>query len=311
LVANIQAACDPVFMTKISGAPWPLLQIAIEPKSKADQEKFRIALAKLTDEDPDFRVTWDEESGQTIIAGRDEDHLGIIVDRLRDEFEIGVNVGAPQVAYRETITRAREQDYTHKRIFAGQGQFARVKIAFEPNGQNVDFVFMSKAAGGAVPAEYAARVETGLRTMLRAGPFAGFPMIGIRATLMDGAYHDTDSSASAFEIAGRACFKEAAPKLGVQLLEPIMKVEVVTPQDCVRDIVSDLKNRRGKIESQKTSGMEVFVDALVPLATMFKLEDALRSRSKGQVRLTVSYAGYVPVPLPPDDRDPPAAMALA
>ncbi|AZO46483.1 hypothetical protein EJ073_00725 [Mesorhizobium sp. M4B.F.Ca.ET.058.02.1.1] len=294
-----------------SAAPWPLLQIAIEPKSKANQEKLLVALSKLADENPDFQVTSDEESGQTIIAGRDEYHLVIMVDRLRDEFEIGVNVGALQVAYRETITHACEQDYTHKRIFAGRGQFARVKIAFEPNAYNANFVFVSTIVDGAMPDEYVAGVEKGLRSVLSLGPFAGFPMIGVKATLVDGACHETVSSASAFEIASRACFREAAPKLGVRLLEPIMKVEVVTPEDYVRDIAGDLKSRRGKIESQEIRGMEVVVDALVPLANMFKLEDTLRSRSKGQARVSVSYAGYVPVPVPPDDRDPPAAMALA
>ncbi|WP_167449199.1 hypothetical protein [Mesorhizobium hawassense] len=287
-----------------------MLQIAIEAKSKADQEKFFIALTTLADEDPDFRIAWDEEAGQTIVAGRDERHFDIIVQRLRDEFEIGVHVGAPQVAYRETITRAREQDYTHRKIFAGQGQFACVKILFQPNGQNADFVFMSRVPDSAFPGDYAAGVEKGLRTILVSGPYAGFPMIGIKATLVDAAHHHTDSSASAFESAGRACFKEAAPSLGVRLLEPIMKVEVVTRHDYARDIVVDLKNRRGKIEGQETRGMDIVINALVPLSTMFKLEDALRSCSKGQARLTVSYAGYAP--LPDDDDDPPAAaMALA
>ncbi|BCG93870.1 hypothetical protein MesoLj131a_27340 [Mesorhizobium sp. 131-2-1] len=294
-----------------SAAPWPLLQIAIEPKRRVDQEKLLVALSGLADEGPELRITQDEESGQIIIGGRDERHLEIVVGRVIDEFEIGVNVGAPQVAYRETITHTREQDYTHKSIFGGKGQFARVKIVFEPDSYNADFVFTSRIVGDAVPNQYVAGVEKGLRSVLSAGPFAGFPMIGVKATLVDGACHETDSSASAFEIASRACFREAAPKLGVRLLEPIMKVEVVTPEDYVRDIASDLKSRRGKIESQETRGMEVVVNALVPLANMFKLEDTLRSRSKGQARVSVSYAGYVPVPLPPDDRDPPAAMALA
>lgn len=288
---------------KISGAPWPLLQIAIEPKKKADEEKLRIALSRLADEDQDLRVTRDEESGQTIIYGRDEHHLDVIAYRLLQE--IALNFGAPQMAYRETITYAREQDYTHNKQFAGQRQFARVKILFEPNGHDPDFVFTSRVPDGAVPDEYVAGVETGLRTMLRSGPFAGFPIIGMKATLVDGAYHQTDSSASAFEIASRACFKEAAPRLGVQQLEPIMKVEVVTPQDYARDIVGDLKGRRRKIENQETSSMGVIVNATVPLANMFKLEDALRSYSKGQARVSVNYAGYAPVPPATRDLPPP------
>ena len=296
---------------KKSAAPWPLLQIAIEPKSKADEGKLRIALSSLADEDPDFRVMRDEESGQTIIAGRDEHHLEIVIGRVRDEFEIGVNVGAPQVAYRETITHAREQDYTHKKQFAGQGQFARVKVRFEPNGHNPEFALVSKVPDGAVPDEYAAGVEKGVRSILVSGPFAGFPMIGVKAALVDGAYHDTDSSVLAFEVAGRACFKDALPKLGVQLLEPIMKVEVVAPQYYVRDIVGELKSRRGKIQDQENRGTDIVINAFVPLANMFKLEDMLGSRSKGQARLSVSYAGYAPVPMPPDDPGPSAAMAIA
>jgi translation elongation factor EF-G len=298
-------------MMKKPGAPWPLLQIAIEPKSRAGQDKMLSALSRLADEDPDFRVTWDEESGQTIISGRDERHLGIIVDRLRDEFEIDVNVGAPQVAYRETITHTYKQDYTHKRTFGGTGQFARVKIVFEPNADSAAFVFESKTVDGAVPNEYIAGIEKGLLTILSSGPFAGFPMIGIKATLVDGAYHDTDSSVQAFEIAGRACLREATPRLGVQLLEPIMKVEAVTPGDFVSSVVAELNSRRGQIRGQETRGVAVVVNAMVPLANMSKLEDALRSHSKGQARLTASYAGYAPVPLPPDDRDPSAAMAIA
>ena len=295
---------------KTSGAPWPLLQIAIEPKRKADQEKLLAALSVLADEDSDLDVKWDEESGQTIVAGRDERHLEIVVYRLLHEFDLAVNIGAPQVAYRETITCAREQDHTYKRQFAGHGQFARVKVLFEPNGHNPEFAFVSRVHDGAFPGDYAAGVEKGVRTILVSGPYAGFPMIGVKATLVDAAYHDTDSSASAFEIAGRACFKEAAPELGVQLLEPIMRVEVVTPQDYIRAIVGELKSRRAKFESQESRGTDVVVAALVPLANMFKLEDTLRSHSQGQARLTVSYAGYAA--LPHDDDDPPAAaMALA
>jgi len=290
-------------------APWPLLQIAIEAKSRADEEKLRIALSRLADEDPWLHIKWDEESGQTIIAFMDEPALDSIIERLRREFMINVNVGAPQVAYRETITRAHQQDYTHKRHFGGTGQFARVKIMFEPNAYNPDFVFASRTAGSAIPDEYVTEVENGLRGALSAGPFAGFPMIGVKATLVDGALHETDSSALAFEVAGRACFREAAPRLGVQLLEPIMKVEAMTPADYVGSIVGELKSRRGRIGDQETRDVAVVIHATVPLATMFKLEDTLRSRSNGQTRLSVSYAGYELVPTP-DDRDPPPAAAM-
>lgn len=294
-----------------SVAPWPLLQVAIEPKRRADQERLTVALSTLADEDPWFDVKHDAESGQTIVAGRDERHFETVIDHLRRELNIEVNVGAPQVAYRETITHAHEQDYTHQKQSGGIRQFARVKIAFGPNTDSWDFLFGSRVVDGAVPDDYVGGVEKGLRSILSSGPFAGFPMLGIRATLIDGAYHDTDSSALAFEVASRACFREAAPRLGVRLLEPIMQVEVVTPEDYVTIIVGELHSRRGLIQSQETRGEAVVVHATVPLATMFKLEDALRSHSKGQASMSVSYAGYAFVPLPPDDRDPSAAMAMA
>ncbi len=296
-------------MMEKPAAPWPLLEIAIEPKSKADQEKLLIALSKLADGDPWFHVKWDEESGQTIIAGMDELHLDTVIDRVRREFNIDVNVGTLRVAYRETITRIHEQDYTHKRTSGGRGQFARVKIVFEPNADSTDFVLESRIVGDAVPNEYVAGVEKGLLTVLSSGPFAGFPMIGVKATLVDGAYHDSDSSALAFEIAGRACLREAAPCLGVQLLEPITKVEVVTPGDYVGSVIGELNSRRGQIRGQETRGVAVVVNAIVPLANMFKLEETLRTRSNGQALLSASYSGYSPVPRP-DDRDPPPAMAM-
>jgi len=292
-------------------APWPLLQIAIEPKSRADEQKLRVALSTPADEWPDFEVKWDEESGQTIIAAMTELDLDIIVDRLRREFEVAVNVGAPQVAYRETITRKHEQDYTHKRLVAGQGQFARVKVLFEPNGHAPDFAFASRVPGGAFPADYAAGVEEGVRTILVSGPFSGFPMIGIKATLVDGAYHDTDSSASAFEIAGRACFREAAPKLGVQLLEPIMKVEVVTPEIYVIRIIGDLHGRRGLVRSRKSRGEAIVINAMVPLANMFKFVDNLRSISQDCAAYTMELDHYAPVPRPDRDPPPPTVAAYA
>jgi len=290
--------CDPlkpVILERME-FPEPVIQIAIEPKTKGDQERMGIALHRLAAEDPSFRVKTDEESGQTIIAGMGELHLDIIVDRMRREFKVEATVGAPQVAYRETITRKHEQDYTHKKQTGGTGQFARVKIVFEPNTESSDFEFESKIVGGAVPKEYVPGVEKGINSVLSSGPFAGFPMIGVKATLIDGAYHDVDSSVLAFEIAGRACFREAAPKLGVQLLEPIMKVEVVTPEDYVGNVIGDLNSRRGQIQGQETRGVAVVVNAMVPLANMFKYVDNLRSMSQGRAAYTMQFDHYDPVP---------------
>jgi len=290
--------CDPlkpVILERME-FPEPVIQIAIEPKTKGDQEKMGIALHRLAAEDPSFRVKTDEESGQTIIAGMGELHLDIIVDRMRREFKVEASVGAPQVAYRETITRAHEQDYTHKKQTGGTGQFARVKIMFEPDAEGGDFKFESKIVGGAVPKEYIPGVEKGINSVLSSGPFAGFPMIGVKATLIDGAFHDVDSSVLAFEIAGRACFREAAPKLGVQLLEPIMKVEVVTPEDYVGNVIGDLNSRRGQIQGQESRGIAVVVNAMVPLANMFKYVDSLRSMSQGRAQYTMQFDHYEPVP---------------
>jgi elongation factor G len=290
--------CDPlkpVILERME-FPDPVIQIAIEPKTKNDQEKMGLALHRLAAEDPSFRVKTDEESGQTIIAGMGELHLDIIVDRMRREFKVEANVGAPQVAYRETISRSHEQDYTHKKQTGGTGQFARVKIAFAPNTESEEFSFESKIVGGAVPKEYVPGVEKGLLSVMGSGPFAGFPMIGVKATLIDGAFHDVDSSVLAFEIASRACFKEAAPKLGVQLLEPIMKVEVVTPEDYVGNVIGDLNSRRGQIQGQETRGVAVVVNAMVPLANMFKYVDNLRSMSQGRAQYTMQFDHYEPVP---------------
>ncbi|MCC2653954.1 MAG: fusA, partial [Microvirga sp.] len=242
--------CDPlkpVILERME-FPEPVIQIAIEPKTKNDQEKMGLALHRLAAEDPSFRVKTDEESGQTIIAGMGELHLDIIVDRMRREFKVEANVGAPQVAYRETITRKAEVDYTHKKQSGGSGQFARVKLVFEPNPDGDEFMFESKIVGGAVPKEYVPGVEKGIASVLSSGPLAGFPMLGVKATLVDGAYHDVDSSVLAFEIAARAAFREGAQKAGAQLLEPIMKVEVVTPEDYVGDVIGDLNSRRGQIQ---------------------------------------------------------------
>jgi len=290
--------CDPlkpVILERME-FPEPVIQIAIEPKTKGDQEKMGLALNRLAAEDPSFRVKTDEESGQTIIAGMGELHLDILVDRMRREFKVEANVGAPQVAYRETITRTHEQDYTHKKQTGGTGQFARVKIVFEPNPESEDFVFESKIVGGAVPKEYIPGVEKGVRSVLSSGPFAGFPMISVKATLVDGAFHDVDSSVLAFEIASRACLREAAPKLGVQLLEPVMRVEVVTPEDYVGNVIGDLNSRRGQIQGQEARGVSVVVNAMVPLANMFKYVDSLRSMSQGRAQYSMVFDHYDAVP---------------
>ena len=290
--------CDPLKPVILERMifPEPVIQIAIEPKTKADQEKMGIALHRLAAEDPSFRVKSDEESGQTIIAGMGELHLDIIVDRMRREFKVEANVGAPQVAYRETITRSAEHDYTHKKQSGGSGQFARIKVRFEPNTESEDFKFASEIVGGAVPKEYVPGVQKGIDSVMGSGPFAGFPMIGVKATLIDGAYHDVDSSVLAFEIAGRACFREAAAKLGVQLLEPIMKVEVVTPEDYVGSVIGDLNGRRGQIQGQEARGVAVVINSMVPLANMFKYVDNLRSMSQGRAQYTMQFDHYEPVP---------------
>ncbi|WP_367714666.1 elongation factor G [Nitratireductor sp. GISD-1A_MAKvit] len=290
--------CDPqkpVILERME-FPDPVIQIAIEPKTKADQEKMGLALNRLAAEDPSFRVKSDEESGQTIIAGMGELHLDIIVDRLKREFKVEANVGAPQVAYRESITRQTEIDYTHKKQSGGSGQFARVKIVFAPNDDGDDFIFDSKIVGGSVPKEYIPGVQKGIESVLSSGPVAGFPMLGVKATLIDGAYHDVDSSVLAFEIAARAAFREGAQKAGAQLLEPIMKVEVVTPEEYVGSIIGDITGRRGQIEGQETRGNAVVVNAMVPLANMFKYIDTLRSMSQGRAQYTMQFDHYDPVP---------------
>ena len=290
--------CDPlkpVILERME-FPEPVIQIAIEPKTKNDQEKMGLALHRLAAEDPSFRVKTDEESGQTIIAGMGELHLDIIVDRMRREFKVEANVGAPQVAYRETITRKAEVDYTHKKQSGGSGQFARVKLVFEPNPDGDEFMFESKIVGGAVPKEYVPGVEKGIASVLSSGPLAGFPMLGVKATLVDGAYHDVDSSVLAFEIAARAAFREGAQKAGAQLLEPIMKVEVVTPEDYVGDVIGDLNSRRGQIQGTEARGVATVVNAMVPLANMFKYVDNLRSMSQGRAQYTMQFDHYEPVP---------------
>ena len=256
--------------------PEPVIEVAVEPKSKGDQEKMGVALARLADEDPSFRVTSDQESGQTVIKGMGELHLEIIVDRMRREFKVEANVGAPQVAYRETITKTVENDYTHKKQTGGSGQFARVKIRFEPLAPGSGFQFENDVVGGAVPREYVPGVEKGLKAARESGVLAGFPMIDFKATLIDGAYHDVDSSALAFEIAARACYREGIERARPVLLEPIMRVEVVTPEDYMGDVIGDLSARRGKVEGMEQRGNNHIVRAQVPLSDMFGYATDLR-----------------------------------
>ena len=276
--------------------PDPVIEIAIEPKTKGDQEKMGLALNRLASEDPSFRVSTDEESGQTIIAGMGELHLDILVDRMKREFKVEANIGAPQVAYRETITREHEIDYTHKKQSGGSGQFARVKLVLEPIETGLGFEFESKIVGGSVPKEYIPGVEKGIASVMTSGPIAGFPMVDIKATLIDGAYHDVDSSVLAFEIAGRAAFREGCQKAAPKLLEPIMKVEVVTPDDYMGDIIGDLNSRRGQIQGTEPRGVATVINAFVPLANMFGYVNNLRSMSQGRAQFTMQFAHYEQVP---------------
>jgi elongation factor G len=276
--------------------PNPVIEVAVEPKTKADQEKMGMALNRLAQEDPSFRVTTDPESGQTIIKGMGELHLEIIVDRMKREFKVEANVGAPQVAYRETITRRQEVDYTHKKQTGGSGQFARVKIVLEPQEPGAGFEFESKVVGGSVPKEYIPGVEKGVRSVLDNGVLAGFPMLDLKVSLIDGAYHEVDSSALAFEIAARAAFREAAQKAGPKLLEPIMKVEVVSPEDYVGGVIGDLTGRRGQILGQEMRGNATVINAMVPLANMFGYVNTLRSMSQGRAQFTMQFDHYAQVP---------------
>ena len=290
--------CDmlkPVILEKME-FPEPVIEIAIEPKSKADQEKLGVALQKLAAEDPSFRVSTDQESGQTILKGMGELHLDIKVDILRRTYKVDANIGAPQVAYREKLTRRVEQDYTHKKQTGGTGQFARVKIVFEPNEAGAGNIFESKIIGGSVPKEYIPGVEKGINSVMGAGILAGFPVVDVKATLIDGAYHDVDSSVLAFEIASRAAFREALQKGGSVLLEPIMKVEVVTPEEYTGSCIGDLNSRRGQIQGQDVRGNANVINAMVPLANMFGYVNQLRSFSQGRATFTMQFDHYEQVP---------------
>lgn len=276
--------------------PEPVIEVAVEPKTKADQEKMGLALSRLASEDPSFRVTTDYESGQTIIKGMGELHLDIIVDRMRREFKVEANVGAPQVAYRETITKKAEVDYTHKKQTGGAGQFARIKLRFDPLEPGEGYSFVNAIVGGAVPKEYIPGVEKGLLQASESGVIAGFPMIDYKVTLFDGAYHDVDSSVLAFEIAARAAFREGVPKADPRLLEPIMKVEVVTPEEYMGDIIGDLNSRRGQVSGMDQRGNARVVEAFVPLAAMFGYVNTLRSMSQGRAQFTMQFDHYEQVP---------------
>jgi len=276
--------------------PDPVIEVAVEPKTKSDQEKMGTALARLAAEDPSFRVASDIESGQTIIKGMGELHLEILVDRMRREFKVDANVGAPQVAYRETITQISEIDYTHKKQTGGSGQYARIKLLFEPLETGSGFVFENKVVGGSVPKEYIPGVEKGLMSSKESGVIAGFPLIDFKATLIDGASHDVDSSVMAFEIAARAAFREGIPKAKPKLLEPIMRVEVVTPEDYMGDIIGDLSSRRGNVAGMDQRGNARVINAMVPLANMFGYVNTLRSMSQGRAQYTMHFDHYEHVP---------------
>jgi elongation factor G len=276
--------------------PEPVIEVAVEPKSKADQEKMGVALNRLAQEDPSFRVTSDPESGQTIIKGMGELHLEIIVDRMKREFKVEANVGAPQVAYRESITKKIDWDYTHKKQTGGSGQYAKVKIRFEPGEPGSGFVFENDVVGGAVPKEYVPGVEKGLTLAKETGVIAGFPVIDLKCTLIDGGYHDVDSNVMTFDIAARACFREAIPKAGPRLLEPMMKVEVVTPQDYMGDVIGDLNSRRGQVQGMDARGNAQVITAMVPLANMFGYVNTLRSMTQGRAQYSMHFDHYEQVP---------------
>ncbi|MGC2409158.1 MAG: elongation factor G [Methyloceanibacter sp.] len=290
--------CDPakpVILERME-FPEPVIEVAVEPKTKGDQEKLSVALHRLAQEDPSFRVSVDHESGQTIIKGMGELHLDIIVDRMRREFKVEANVGMPQVAYRETVSKRAEVDYTHKKQTGGSGQFARVKLVIEPNEQGAGYQFENKVVGGNVPKEYVPGVQKGVKSVVDSGVLAGFPVLDVKVSLIDGAYHDVDSSVMAFEIAGRAAFREGAKKAAPKLLEPIMKVEVVTPEDYVGGIIGDLTGRRGQVRGQETRGNAAVISAMVPLANMFGYVNTLRSMSQGRAQFTMQFDHYAQVP---------------
>jgi len=276
--------------------PDPVIEVAVEPKTKADQEKMGIALNRLAREDPSFRVTSDHESGQTIIKGMGELHLEILVDRMKREFKVEANVGAPQVAYREYLAKPVDLTYTHKKQSGGSGQFAEIRITVTPGERGSGFVFTDNVKGGNVPKEFIPSVEKGMRETAQTGSLIGFPIIDFEVKLTDGKYHDVDSSALAFEICARGAMREAAQKAGIKLLEPIMKVEIVTPEDYLGDVIGDLNSRRGQIQGTDTRGNAQAVEAIVPLANMFGYVNQLRSFTQGRAQYSMQFSHYDEVP---------------
>ncbi|PRY93474.1 translation elongation factor 2 (EF-2/EF-G) [Hasllibacter halocynthiae] len=292
---TLSAQNDPVVLETMT-FPDPVIEIAVEPKTKADQEKMSAGLQRLAAEDPSFRVETDIESGQTIMKGMGELHLDILVDRLKREFKVEANIGAPQVAYRETIGHEVEHTYTHKKQSGGSGQFAEVKLIISPTEPGEGYSFESRIVGGAVPKEYIPGVEKGIQSVMDSGPLAGFPVIDFKVALVDGKFHDVDSSVLAFEIAARMCMREGMRKAGAKLLEPIMKVEVITPEEYTGGIIGDLTSRRGQVTGQEPRGNAIAIDAFVPLANMFGYINNLRSMSSGRAQFTMQFDHYDPVP---------------
>merc|ERR1712113_1141527 len=291
---------NPVILEKME-FPEPVIKVSVEPNSKGDQEKMTMALVKLAAEDPSFRFSRDEETGQTVIEGMGELHLEIIVDRLKREFNVEANVGAPSVSYREAITRTAEIDYTHKKQSGGSGQYARVKVVFEPKDLSeeeggMDFEFAADIKGGSVPKEYVPGVQKGIESVLGSGVVAGYPVLGLKATLIDGAYHDVDSSVMAFEIAGRAATREGLRKAKARLMEPLMKVDITTPEEYMGDVLGDVNSRRGLVGDLGDRGNVKTVSAQVPLANMFQYVSTLRSLSKGRANYSMKLASYDFVP---------------
>jgi len=298
LTTTGETLCDPnnaVILERME-FPDPVIEVAIEPKTKADQEKMGMALVRLAQEDPSFRVSTDQESGQTILKGMGELHLEIKVDILKRTYKVEANVGAPQVAYRETLSKPVTVDYTHKKQTGGSGQFARVKLEFEPLPPGSGFVFENDVVGGSVPKEFIPAVEKGLKAQKESGLLAGFPVIDFQARLIDGAYHEVDSNALTFDIAARAAFRELASKGAVKLLEPVMKVEVVTPEDFLGGVIGDLNSRRGQVQGTDSRGNAQVVTAMVPLANMFGYINTLRSMSQGRAQYSMQFDHYEQVP---------------
>ncbi|AMU94533.1 MULTISPECIES: elongation factor G [Sphingopyxis] len=292
---TICASNAPIILERME-FPEPVIELSVEPKTKADQEKMGVALNRLAAEDPSFRVSTDHESGQTIIKGMGELHLDILVDRMKREFKVEANVGAPQVAYRESLAKPVEVDYTHKKQSGGSGQFGRVKVQVTPGERGSGVTFTDEIKGGNIPREYIPAVEKGFRESAENGHMIGFPIIDFDIKLIDGAYHDVDSSALAFEIAGRAAMREVAAKAGIKLLEPVMKVEVVTPEEFMGDVIGDLNSRRGQIQGTDSRGNAQVVEAIVPLANMFGYVNQLRSFTQGRAQYTMQFSHYEEVP---------------